>query len=140
MFRSLSQLLLLGGAVIATLAREVPLGENFKYEPNWLLGGAHQVRRRSPLFALGGISCASTPLTLSDPVFLRQRCSHVSSPYVPSWTLRHDHDFKPPRFSHGYRAAPKVQHDHPQVRHSRSASGTPRTHLCAFASGSQEAC
>ena len=115
MFRSLSQLLLLGGAVIATLAREVPLGENFKYEPNWLLGGAHQVRRRSPLFALGGISCAWTPLTLSDPVSLRQRCSHVSSPYLPSWTLRHDHDFKPPQFSHGYCVPPKVQRDRPEV-------------------------
>ena len=65
MSRLLLQFLLLGAAVIATLAHEVPLGENFKYEPKWLLGGAHQVRRRSPLFALGGISCASTPLCSS---------------------------------------------------------------------------
>ena len=140
MSRLLLQFLLLGAAVIATLAHEVPPGENFKYEPKWLLGGAHQVRRRPPLFALGKPSCAATVLTLSDPVSLRQRCSHVSSPYLPSWTLRYDHNFKPTQFSHGYRAAFKVQRDHPEVCHSRSAGGTPRTHLRAFASGSQGAC
>ena len=115
MCRLLLQFLLLGGAVIATLAHEVPPGENFKYEPKWLLGGAHQVRRRPPLFALGKPSCAATVLTLSDPVSPRQRCSHVFSPNLPSWTLRHDHDFKPPQFSHGYRVPPKVRRDRPEV-------------------------
>ena len=115
MSRLLLQFLLLGAAVIATLAHEVPPGDKFEYEPDRLLGGAHQVRRRPPLFALGKTSCAATVLTLSDPVSLRQRCSHVSSPYVPSWTLRHDHDFKPPQFSHGYCVPPKVQRDRPEV-------------------------
>ena len=140
MSRLLLQSPLLGAAVTATLAHEVPPGDKFEYEPDRLLGGANQVRRRPPLFALGKPSCAATVLTLSDPVSLRQRCSHVFSPNLPSWTLRYDHDFKPTRFSHGYRAAPKVQRVHPEVRHSRSTGGTPRTHLRAFASGSQGAC
>ena len=53
MSRLLLQFLLLGAAVIATLAHEVPPCDKFEYEPDRLLGGAHQVRRRPPLVRFG---------------------------------------------------------------------------------------
>ena len=108
------QLLLLGG-VVSALAHRRPLDN--QQTPDWLLGGAHQVRRRVSLFALARRTCATTPLTLSDPISLPQRCSAFVSPYFRSWSkLGHESPNTPRPLGGRVPSSDELRRDSPQVR------------------------
>ena len=112
--RPLFQLLLVGGVVMAALAHRRPL-DNQK-TPDWLLASAHQVRRPLSVFSLGGETCVTTTLTLSDRVSLRQRCSAFVSPYLQS-SSKLGHECPHAARSLGYRVLPsdELRRDSPQV-------------------------